>query len=189
MNKYGPYELPKISSLKELVELRNNDDPDGTAFFYTDDDGNVVKKSYSDFRDDVNAVGTYFYAHNFREGSHIALLGLNSYEWLVTFFAIVNGGNVALPMDARQPVENIIKLCTSGDCAALAYSPEFAPAIPAFRNSLSEIPAADARGFVDLAFTCFPEWVKEGKKYIIKISIFLQFYSARNAFNVVWISV
>ena len=28
MNKYGPYELPKISSLKELVELRNNDDPE-----------------------------------------------------------------------------------------------------------------------------------------------------------------
>lgn len=166
MNKYGPYELPKICTLKELVELRNNDNPDGTAFFYTDDDGNVVKKTYSEFRDDVNAVGTYFYAHNFREGSHIALLGLNSYEWLVTFFAIVNGGNVALPMDARQPVENIIKLCASGDCAALAYSPEFAPAIPAFRNSLSQIPAADARGFVDLAFTCFPEWVEEGKRYI-----------------------
>ena len=81
MNKYGPYELPKISCLKELVELRNNDDPDGTAFFYTDDDGNVVKKSYSDFRDDVNAVGTYFYAHNFKKKRNISVFPTVS-DWI-----------------------------------------------------------------------------------------------------------
>ena len=166
MMKYGPYELPQIHSLKEVTLLRAGDNPEGIAFFYTDDDGSIVTKTYTRFLEDVNAVGTYLYAHNFREGAHIAVLGVNSYEWLVTFFAIANGGNVALPMDARQPVENIIKICAAGDCAAVAYSKEFAPAIPAFRQNLSQIPAADARGFVDLPFTSFDEWVSEGTKLI-----------------------
>lgn len=166
MNAYEPYILPQIGSLKEMMDLRVEDNPNGTAFVYTDDDNNVVSKTYSDFRNDVNAVGTYLYANNFREGTHIAILGVNSYEWLVTFFAVANGGNVILPMDARQPVENIIKLCANGDCAVLAYSKEFAPAIPLFRANLSDIPAADARGFVDLPFTSFDEWVSEGKKMI-----------------------
>ena len=166
MKPYGPYILPQIGSLREMTDLRVKDNPDGIAFFYTGNDGSIVTKTYRRFSKDVNAVGTYLYAHNFREGSHIALLGVNSYEWLVTFFAIANGGNVALPMDARQPIENIIKLCANGDCAALAYSEEFAAAIPAFRSNLSDIPAADARGFVDLPFTSFDEWVSEGAKMI-----------------------
>ena len=166
MKPYGPYILPQIGSLREMTDLRVKDNPDGIAFFYTGNDGSIVTKTYRRFSKDVNAVGTYLYAHNFREGSHIALLGVNFYEWLVTFFAIANGGNVALPMDARQPIENIIKLCANGDCAALAYSEEFAAAIPAFRSNLSDIPAADARGFVDLPFTSFDEWVSEGAKMI-----------------------
>lgn len=166
MSEYGPYILPQITSLKQLIELRAEDNPDGIAFFYTDDDGVISEKTYKDFYDDINALGTYLYAHNFREGSHIAILGVNSYEWLVTFFAVANGGNVALPMDARQPVENIIKLCANGDCAALAYSKEFAPAVPAFKAALSDIPAADARGFADLPFTSFNEWIAEGKSLL-----------------------
>ena len=101
MKAYPIYELTQVASLRHLIDLRADENPNGTAFFYTGDDGSVKTVSYSRFRDDVAACATYFMSQGYREGAHIALLGVNSYEWLVTFFAVCNSGNVILPMDAR----------------------------------------------------------------------------------------
>ena len=136
MRAYPIYELTQVESLRHLIDLRAEDNPNGTAFFYTGDDGSVKTVTYSRFRDDVAACATYFMSQGYRDGAHIALLGVNSYEWLVTFFAVCNSGNVILPMDARQPVENTMKLLVSGDCMTLVYSKEFAPAIPAFEVNI-----------------------------------------------------
>ena len=88
MRAYPIYELTQVENLRHLIDLRADDNPNGTAFFYTGDDGDVKTVTYSRFRDDVAACATYFMSQGYREGAHIALLGVNSYEWLVTFFAV-----------------------------------------------------------------------------------------------------
>lgn len=158
MKAYPIYEMTQVESLRHLIDLRADSNPDGTAFFYTGDDGNVKTVTYSRFRDDVAACATYFMSKGYRDGAHIALLGVNSYEWLVTFFAVANSGNVILPMDARQPVENTMKLLVSGDCGTLVYSKEFAPAIPAFE--------ANIQGFVGYPMTEAENWIREGESII-----------------------
>ena len=158
MKAYPMYELTQVTSLRHLIDLRAEENPNGTAFFFTGDDGSVKTVSYSRFRDDVAACATYFMSQGYRDGAHIALLGVNSYEWLVTFFAVCNSGNVILPMDARQPVENTMKLLVSGDCTTLVYSKEFAPAIPAF--------AANIPGFRGFPMTEAASWIAEGEKLI-----------------------
>ncbi len=162
MEAYAPYELPQAIDLKQLMNKRADESPEGVAFFFTEDDGNVRKVSCAQFRDDVNALGTYLYAKGFRGGKHCGIVGPNSYEWLVAFFALANGGNVALPLDARQPVENLIRLMARGDAAALVYSREFAPAAPAFAAHLSNISAAAGEGFVSLPMTEFDKYLAEG---------------------------
>ena len=166
MKKYPPYNPPAVEDLRQMIVSKAESNPDGIAFMYTGDDGSVQTVTYARFRADVDAVGTYFHEQGIVEGKHVALLGVNSYEWLATFFALVNGGNVVLPLDARQPVENLIRLLWDGDCAVLAYSKEFEPAIPAFAASLNDSPAADARGFLPLPLTSFSDWVREGEKLI-----------------------
>lgn len=166
MKAYEPYELPKAIDLKQLTDYRAQNSPEDTAFFFTEDDGTVRKVSCAEFRDDVNALGTYLYARGFRGGRHCGIVGPNSYEWLVAFFALVNGGNIALPLDARQPVENLIRLMVRGDCAALVYSKEFAPAVPAFAGNLVRTPAAGMEGFVGLPMAEFAGYIAEGKKLL-----------------------
>ena len=166
MKEYAPYELPQAIDLKQLMNERAEKTPDDVAFFFTEDDGSVRKVTCREFRDDVNGLGTYLYAKGFRGGRHCGIVGPNSYEWLVAFFALVNGGNVALPLDARQPVENLIRLMARGDCASLVYSKEFAPAVPAFAANLSKIPAAASEGFLELPMTAFAEYIAEGKKLL-----------------------
>ena len=158
MKAYPIYELTQVENLRHLIDIRVEDNPNGTAFFYTGDDGSVKTVTYSRFRDDVAACATYFMSLGYRDGAHIALLGVNSYEWLVTFFAVCNSGNVILPMDARQPVENTMKLLVSGDCTTLVYSKEFAPAIPAF--------AANIPGFKGFPMTEAASWIAEGERLI-----------------------
>ena len=48
------------------------------------------------------SLGTWLYSKDFHR-KHIAVIGENSYEWLVAFFAITCGGNVAVPIDKELP--------------------------------------------------------------------------------------
>ena len=75
MKAYPIYELTQVESLRHLIDLRAEDNPNGIAFFYTGDDGSVKTVSYSRFRDDVAACATYFMSQGYREGAHIAADG------------------------------------------------------------------------------------------------------------------
>ena len=56
---------------------------------------------------------------------HIAVLGENSYEWLVCFFAIVCGGGVAVPIDKELPAEEVKTLLEKADVQAIIYSKSY----------------------------------------------------------------
>lgn len=53
--------------------------------------------------------------------SHIAILGATSYEWVVAYFGIVNGGSVAVPLDAQLPEENLCELLNRADVTTLVF--------------------------------------------------------------------
>ena len=137
MKAYPRYELKQITDLRHLMELRAAETPDDTAFFFTDDKGVVVQISCRAFYDDVRALGTYLLSEGFK-GEHVGLLGANSYEWLVVFFALTTTGNVAVPLDARVPVQHLTQIMKYGDSRRLFYSAEFEPAMPAFSGAIRE---------------------------------------------------
>ena len=129
MQAYPAYNPPKPYDFRELILSRAAETPEDTAFFYTDKEGNVQKVSCAKVRDDVMGLGTYLMKNGF-EGRHVALLGPNSYDWVVSFFALITTGAVILPMDARQPVPNLLSLLKMGDAEAIFISEEFEPAAP-----------------------------------------------------------
>ncbi len=137
MKAYPRYELKQITDLRHLMELRAAETPDDTAFFFTDDKGVVVQISCRAFYDDVRALGTYLLSEGFK-GEHVGLLGANSYEWLVVFFALTTTGNVAVPLDARVPVQHLTQIMKYGDSRRLFYSVEFEPAMPAFSGAIRD---------------------------------------------------
>ena len=57
---------------------------------------------------------------------HIAIVGENSYQWLVAFIGVVCSGNVAVCIDTEQPDETILKMIRHADVTRLICSPTFA---------------------------------------------------------------
>lgn len=118
---YALYELPHIRDLKNMLELKRETQPEKVAFTFTKGRTHIVEKTYRDFYEEVNALGTWMYRQNM-QNMHIAIVGENSYEWLLVFLAVVNGGNVAVPIDKELPPEEVSKLMEKADVQAVFYS-------------------------------------------------------------------
>lgn len=54
-------------------------------------------------------------------GKHIALIGATSYSWITAYYGIVNGGSVAVPLDANLPDEDLCELIDRADVTTLIY--------------------------------------------------------------------
>ena len=91
------YELPEIASLRDMVERQAKEDPGRVAFRFRAG-REVVKRTISEFRDDIYAMGTWLLHSGIRE-THVAIVAPNSYLWLVVYFAVISSGNVVVPID------------------------------------------------------------------------------------------
>ena len=114
-NKKYPYYdvLEDISDLKDLILTKAADSPDKIAFVYPCETGEM-RKTYHDLKEDINAFGTWMYKNKIKD-KHVAIIGKNSYEWLVSFLACVNGGNVAVAVDKSLPANEISELLKLAD--------------------------------------------------------------------------
>ncbi len=80
-----------------------------------------VVYTVKDFHDKVKQLGTALYELGLG-GKHVSIVSENSYNWIVTFFAIVCGGGVAVPIDKELPDKDISMLISKGDAEALFHS-------------------------------------------------------------------
>ena len=55
------------------------------------------------------------------QGKHIAVIGMTSYAWLVTYFGTVNSGSVIVPLDVNLPAEEVCDLIARSDSTVLVY--------------------------------------------------------------------
>lgn len=122
---YPLYELPEIRDLKDMVRSRAKNTPNETAFSWSAGKNKIINKTCREFSSDIDALGIFLYEKGFRN-AHIAIIGENSYEWLVAFLAIVNGGNVAVPIDKEQPAEKVEQMLMQSDCEAAFVSEKYA---------------------------------------------------------------
>lgn len=120
---YALYELPYINDLKDMLLHKKEITPDKIAFTFSKGK-NIISKTYAILYEDVCSLGTWLYAKKFY-GKHIAIIGENSYEWLVAFFAITCGGNVAVPIDKELPENEIARLLEKADVQVIFYSKSY----------------------------------------------------------------
>lgn len=152
---YPLYNLPQISDLKDMIEQKVEAHPDKIAFTYLKGRTQIVKKTFMDFCNDVNALGTWIFESNLN-GKHIAIVGENSYDWLVLFFAIVNGGSVAVPIDKELPVTEISEFIKKADVDAVFYS-------EAYKKSI-DVESVDLL----FSFKDIGKYIAEGRELISK---------------------
>ncbi len=125
----------EIRELKKLRAKIHNYGPLGTLkdiFVRSEEFGDriaVVEKikkqdvayTVKQFHDKVRELGTALYELGLN-GKHISIVSENSYNWIVTYFAIVCSGGVAVPIDKELPTKDISMLISKGDAEAVFCS-------------------------------------------------------------------
>jgi len=78
-------------------------DPDKTALIAVDTDGDARHFTYRVLDRATAALADGLRSRGLRRGARIALLGANSAEYLVAYFAIMRAGLVAVPVNTQLP--------------------------------------------------------------------------------------
>jgi long-chain acyl-CoA synthetase len=118
------YECRELNDLRELVKGSAAKYGDTPGFKFKDQEGNIVCRTYIDFDREIDCVGTALISMGLKE-AHISMIGENSYDWSVCYFAVVNGTGVAVPLDKYLPQNEVGNLIDRGNVEAIFYSPAF----------------------------------------------------------------
>ena len=98
------------------------------------------------------------FAHGIKD-CNVAIIGENSYEWIISFFANLLGKIVSVPLDPKLPAEDLAVQLNEGECKAIFYSEYYAPTV----EKIKEIGAP-----MDtyLYIPDFQKYIDEGEKLL-----------------------
>jgi len=111
-----------IKDLKDMI--------DTSAVLYADKNAFLVKNApggtyipikFSQLKRDIDELGTALMDLGLT-GKKIAVIGENRYEWVITYFAVVNGVGVIVPLDRELPVREVHNLLERSEVSAVIYS-------------------------------------------------------------------
>ena len=156
------YDVPDVKTIKELVIHGVGEGKDQPLFMYDNVNGTkdnpFITKTFNDVWHDINCLGTYMFAHGVKD-CNVAIIGENSYEWIIAFFANLLGKIVSVPLDPKLPAEDLAVQLNEGECKAIFYSEYYAPTV----EKIKEIGAP-----MDtyLYIPDFQKYIDEGEKLL-----------------------
>ena len=156
MKNYPYYEHISVYTIKQLLEFCANKYESKAAFVYQ------IKKqdrsiAFSEFKIQVGAFGTYLFSKGF-DGKHIAIFGENSYEWILTHFAVTCGGSVIVPIDKELDTDSIVELLADSESRVLVYSDTYADIAEELYTKLPNITYINMQDI--------PNCIEQGKQLI-----------------------
>ncbi len=116
--------LPQITDLKYLIKSKVHRCGGSDALKFEVGKGEYCVKTYKELDEDIDFLGTYLYKAGLKN-DHVAIIGENSYEWIISFLALTNGGNVAVPIDKELSAEDIAVLFKKSDCKAAIVAEKY----------------------------------------------------------------
>lgn len=145
------YEVEELSTFKELVDRSERLYSDRPAYKLRNNDGVLYDVTYKKWRHDVYYLGNSIIKAGYSR-SHIAVVGLNSYKWSITYLGITCSNNVVVPIDKELTADNMLDILVDSDSCAVFGDERFIKALYPLKDKLPD-------GF---RFYCFDETDIEG---------------------------
>jgi len=161
------YETEKLRDIRELVKRAGKLYSGKIAYKEIDRQKHIREYTYSRLERDVDALGTKMLAMGMK-GYHIAVLGENSYAWVVSYLSVVNGVGVVIPIDKELMDDGIAEILNKSDADAIICSDTFVPSmenilvkVPRIKCCIVMNPKQDYPGFLDMT-----KLIEYGKKML-----------------------
>lgn len=166
MNKdYPLYKVKAIKNLKELFDYTGKKYANEKAAIYRDGKKNI-EKTFAEVNEDIKALAAYFIKKKYSR-KHIAVMGENSYHYLITFLATTNSNNVIVPLDKELTYDELKYLFKKGSCDVLVISEAYKKLVLKFKKDFPNIKEIIYIGEGKNSITTK---IKEGSEFLAKNS-------------------
>ena len=123
------YDVKYVETIKEMIDVSVEAFPDRVAYMYKDEHKEPFKTmTYAEFKAEQNAIGAALIERGFK-GSKIAVIGENSHRWALSYYSVVCGVGVIVPIDRNLEPGEITNLLERADVEAIFASPKLAPTV------------------------------------------------------------
>ena len=141
MNKnYSLNEVPKVETIKDILDIAVKEVGDQNAFEYRDKNNNekIIEKTYKEFARDVEELGTAIASLGMAD-KHIAIIGENSYKWITVYLTVLKSKGVFVPIDRELTCKELINVLIHSDSEGLLYSEKYEKWIPEIKEAVPTI--------------------------------------------------
>jgi long-chain acyl-CoA synthetase len=142
--RHGDY-----NNLKDVLDEVFRDFGHRTAVKYMKGNEVVTRTSDEFFGDIIETASELIRMGFYRK--HIAIIGKNSYEWMVIYYAAMYSGCVSVPLSNALSAEEVEELCGYADVEAVFYGAELADTLQAARDA-SELRIYEMKSFMAGAY-------------------------------------
>jgi len=151
LNKNYPYyENKDIKNIKEMLDYTRIEYTDRVAFSYYGNNRELIKKNYNDVYNDVKYFSAYL--NKKYNNKHIALVGENSYNWIITFLAIILSGNLVVVVDKDYSEDELFKLFKKSDVNLVFYSESYLPSLR--KSKYKSYPIDSIKNYLESGKNC-----------------------------------
>jgi long-chain acyl-CoA synthetase len=153
-------EILKLKTLKEIIEYGTKKGGDKRQFIFLNAEKKEEERSFNQTWDEITALGTFYYLRGLDGKKKIAIIAENSYEWIVSYYATLIGGNIVVPMDIKLTEEEIVSQLVRSGCDAMVFCDETAH----FVDAVKADPQNPVKEFFNVSD--FPGYKDEGRAAI-----------------------
>jgi acyl-CoA synthetase (AMP-forming)/AMP-acid ligase II len=95
--------------------------------------------TWGEFDRKANRFANMLLSHGYSRGSKIAILLMNSLEWLPIYFGVLKAGCMAVPLNFRYTADEIKYCLELSDAEALVFGPEFIGRVEQISERISRV--------------------------------------------------
>ena len=174
-------DVKKYRDLREVVNDAVDKFPEKTAFIEKIKDGeNVTYRniSYKEFKEEIDGLASSLISLGLKD-KKIAILSQNRYEWIESYFTIVNGVGVVVPLDRSLPKDEVISLLRRSKVDAVIFDEKY-------KDIMKEIKDTDKENNVKYYicidkeesddFISYDKLIEKGKQYVKENSDYYKKY-------------
>ena len=132
---YPTYEVPKITSIQDLLLRSAKEYPDKLAL---EDlaEYPISKVTFKQLHDHVVRFGKALMDVGLKERDHIALISENRVQWAITYFTSMCFNLVIVPIDKNLNQNEILNIIHESEAKAIVFSNPYEPLMKEKRESL-----------------------------------------------------
>ncbi len=116
----------QITTIQRMLEKKSSLYADKTAYSIRKKDLSISSFTFSEVFTLSTEFSAYLRALGLKRGDHVAIVGENSPEWAISYFAVIWAGAIAVPLDARARTEHVKQVLGLSDSRFLIASAGFA---------------------------------------------------------------